>query len=151
MKTKTILAFLLLVIMGCGQHKNDQDKLKKLPFSLLFQGNLMAIDNESKEIVTITSQKHFEGWIKSLNFNEKDKLLTKKVDFSKYQILVVFDVIRYYFPSSINVVEIHKYENYILVQTKSELKGLAPAINRGFCIIQIPKITQNITVKKGIL
>lgn len=150
MKLKTILILLLLVV-GCGQHKNDQDKFKKLPFSLLFQGNLMAIDNDSKEIVKITSQQHFESWIKGLNFDEKEQLLAKKVDFSKYQILVVFDVIRYYFPSSINVVEIHKYENYILVQTKSELKGLAPAINRGFCIIQIPKITQNITVKKGIL
>ena len=88
MKTKTFLALLLLVIVGCSCSKTDKDNFKEVPFRTLFSGcNFLDLEYENKkEIISNEAELQKVAEILRLTTETVDNF---KIDFSQKQVIVI--------------------------------------------------------------
>ncbi|ATA68226.1 hypothetical protein [Capnocytophaga cynodegmi] len=149
MKTKTILILLLLVVMGCG--KRIDETIENITFTTIAKGTLYGNEKEyiTKSNFFISSQSDFNDLISNMSKinNISDTLTEKEIDFSKYQIIAIFDEVKSSGPSDITITKIVERKNYIEVFINKTIKDGA-VMNQPYHIVKTPKCEKNIILRK---
>lgn len=149
MKTKTILMLLLLVVMGCG--KRIDETIENITFTTIAKGTLYGNEKEyiTKSNFVISSQSDFNDLISNMSKinNISDTLTEKEIDFSKHQIIAIFDEVKSSGPSDITITKIVERKNYIEVFINKTIKDGA-VMNQPYHIVKTPKREKNIILRK---
>ena len=153
MKSIILIASVLFSLYGCGG--DDTFKTTSLTFTEIGKGEIgppylnngnsvnRVIDNldEWKNLINEIDYNPFNIYVK--NFTEVD------IDFSKYQVIVIFDSETKSLPSETNIKTITEYENEIIV--KYETVGLTDAIphlGQSFHIVKMPSSKKPVKFQK---
>ncbi|CEN38060.1 hypothetical protein [Capnocytophaga cynodegmi] len=149
MKTKTILILLLLVVIACGKRINET--IENITFTTIAKGTLYGNEKEyiTKSNFVISSQSDFNDLISNMSKinNISDTLTEKEIDFSKYQIIAIFDEVKSSGPSDITITKIVELKNYIEVFINKTIKDGA-VMNQPYHIVKTPKREKNIILRK---
>ena len=124
---------------------------------LIAQGTF-DIGNNSlvKQNLVIKTQAEFNNLKNTMNFvntNVTDNFTEKEIDFSKYQVIAVFDEIdNYWDVYRINIEEIIEYSDSLVVSITSPInKGQTQRVSHPYHIVKIPKSEKKIVFQDGIV
>lgn len=148
MKTQTFLVLLLLMIAGCGKEDVTSQNVE---FITIAQGALYGngAENIPKQNIVITSQKDFDNLVKAMNSvnNTSSSFTEMTIDFSKFQVIAVFDEVKMYGKATTSIDKIIEKEQFIEIFVDTSATGLLPVMNQPYHIIKTKRTEKKIIFK----
>ncbi|HET56074.1 MAG TPA: protease complex subunit PrcB family protein [Ignavibacteria bacterium] len=148
---KKLLKFLLVWVActtlcaGCNNIENNDIDLVEQPFEitpiLIGKGELQGREGISKQNMVITENKDWEELKATMNLvnNVTEKFTENTIDFSKYQLIAVFEEVKNNGGWSIDITKITEYKDKIVILITNLKKGnLTSVIDQPFHIVKIP-------------
>lgn len=147
---KQVITFLtILFLLGCN---NDEENSVQtiVPFSVIAQGDPSPsqTENISKSNFVVKNTESWNAFLSKMNSYETSKFTETNVDFTKYQIIVVFDQVYGNGGHSIDITKITENNNSIFVQVEKLLTGnIATVVTQPYHIVKIAKSSKKVVFK----
>ncbi|KAF2507459.1 protease complex subunit PrcB family protein [Flavobacterium foetidum] len=138
----TILSILLL-LTSCS---NDEQEETAVTFSVIAQDDQFNGDYKSPKInLLINTEAEWNTLKEKMSHNTVSILKETEIDFTKYQIIAVFDEIRMSSGYSIEVTKVYENENSRFVKIENfNPGGLSSVITQPFQIIKISRSAKTV-------
>jgi uncharacterized protein YcfL len=146
MKQISFIFSIVILLMGCS---NDDSNQSKVDYSLIVENTLngKGTENISKSNLVINNAESWNSLLVKLNllYNAMITYPDINVDFSKYQVIAIFDEIRPDAGYSINVKDITETQNTTIIKI-AYIKATSAffTTTQPYCIIKIPKSNNKI-------
>lgn len=147
MKQIFFIFSILLAFASCNSDDSD-DKSSNVTYSEILKGDIYnGKDSNSKANLVIKDEKSWNDVLSKMNLILPANVIfpDTNVDFTKYQVIAVFDQMRNYGGYSIDITKITETRNRIIVKVE-QLKpgGIAAVITQPYHIIKMPKSDKKI-------
>lgn len=149
---KIILFLSVLAASAISCNNSDDVKQKSVPFILVGQGNLLGAGKEDiiKQNIIITDSVQWQDILNQMNVvNDVSKSFAEtNIDFSKYQVIAIFDEVKGNGGWSIDITKIEEQANEIIVYiTNLKTGDISSVITQPYQIVKIPVSEEQIIFK----
>ena len=149
MKQIITLFTILFLLTGCS---NDEENSSQtiVQFSVIAQGDPSPSQTENipKSNLVIKNTESWNTFLSKMSSYETSKFSETNVDFTKYQIIVVFDQVYGNGGHSIDITKITENNNRIFVKVEKLLKGnIATVVTQPYHIVKIAKSSKKVVFK----
>lgn len=149
MKQIITLFSILFLLTGCN-NDNDDSKQSIVKFSVIAQGNPSPslTQNIFKSNLVIKDTESWNNLLSKMSTYETSRFTETNVDFTNYQVIVVFDQVYSNGGHSIDITRITENHNTVFVKVEKLLKGNdATVVTQPYHIVKIAWTTKNIVFK----
>jgi len=141
MKQIIFIFSILFVFVSCNSDDSD-NKSSNVTYSEILKGDIYnGKDSNPKGNLVIKDQTTWNDVLSKMNLILPANMIfpDTNIDFTKYQVIAVFDQVRNYGGYSIDITKITETRNRIIVKVK-QLKpgGIATVITQPYHIVKIP-------------
>lgn len=147
MKQIIFICSILFVFASCNSDDSD-DKSSNVTYSQILKGDTYSTEsNNPKGNLVIQDQTTWNNVLSKMNLILPANVIfpDTNIDFSKYQVIAVFDQVRNYGGYSIDITKITETRNRIVVKVEQLKKGgIATVITQPYHIVKIPKSDKKI-------
>jgi hypothetical protein len=142
MKQIIFIFSILFVFVSCNSDDSD-NKSSNVTYSEILKGDIYnGKDSNPKGNLVIKDQTTWNDVLSKMNLILPANMIfpDTNIDFTKYQVIAVFDQVRNYGGYSIDITKITETRNRIIVKVE-QLKpgGIATVITQPYHIIKMPK------------
>lgn len=149
MKQIITLFSILFLLTGCN-NDNDDSKQSIVKFSVIAQGDPSPslTQNIFKSNLVIKDTESWNNLLSKMSTYETSRFIETNVDFTTYQVIVVFDQVYSNGGHSIDITKITENHNTVFVKVEKLLKGNdATVVTQPYHIVKIAWTTKNIVFK----
>jgi len=148
---KQLITFfsILFLLAGCN-NDNEHSKQSTVEFSVVAQGNPSPsqTQNISKSNLVIKDTESWNSLLSKMSTYETSRFSENNIDFTNYQIIVVFDQVYSNGGHSIDITKITEDYYSVFVKVEKLNKGNdATVVTQPYHIVKIAKTTKNIVFK----
>jgi len=149
MKQIITLFSILFLLTGCN-NDNDDSKQSVVEFSVIAQGDPSPslAQNIFKSNLVIKDTESWDNLLSKMSIYEISRFTETNIDFSKYQVIVVFDQVYSNGGHSIDITKITEDHNTVFVKVEKLLKGNATTVvTKPYHIVKIAKTEKKAVFK----
>jgi len=142
-----LFIMLIIIVVGCSESNDDNVFVPKtITPTLIAQGNgCECIAKQNLVIKRQWSWDYLKEMMGSVNSNTTDSFSEKEIDFSKYQVIAVFDELKSNGDWSIDITDVTEYEDSIVVSVQNlQMGNSSMVMTRPYHIVKIPVFNKKV-------
>ncbi|WP_163400217.1 protease complex subunit PrcB family protein [Flavobacterium fluviatile] len=151
MKQIITLFTILFLLTGCSNDNDNNDSGQSdVEFKVIAQGDPSPsqTENISKSNFVVKNTESWNAFLSKMSSYETSKFTETSIDFTKYQIIIVFDQVYGNGGHSIDITKITENNNSIFVHVEKLLKGnIATVVTQPYHIVKIAKSPKKVVFK----
>ncbi|MEO6177845.1 MAG: protease complex subunit PrcB family protein [Flavobacterium circumlabens] len=153
MKKIVLICSFLFLLAGCSSDESSKFNESAVQYSLIAQNDFSVSTTESfiESKLVIKDIKSWTTFLATINGQSQltATFTETEIDFTKYQIIDVFDEIRHYGGYSVDITRIVENGNKIVIQVEHLKKGnIATVVTHPFHIIKMPRSNKKVIFKE---